>query len=141
MKTTYYIILMLLAGVVAAIGTMYDVYLIGRDGGITEADKLIGNAVEITFIWIFVIAAIIPRDSWWIVGIMFVNTLIFWWLCHDVFINIGLHVSVWYIGMGPFDQFMGAIFQQSGALYIGARLFLLLIGSLTYFSLTKKQHV
>jgi hypothetical protein len=144
MRTALFISVMGLALTVAGLGAGLDLIIIHGGCNIPSSAKILGNVIELLWIWscvylMYVLFAPAVINSGWASALMVVNTLFAWWVFHDMVIGSGLGVGVDYIGQGNFDQFFGRIFQQSGWLYIGARLFLLLLGSLTYFSITKTK--
>jgi hypothetical protein len=142
MRTVFFISVTCLALTVAGLGAGLDVIIIEAGCNIPPAAKILGNVIELLWIWscvylVYVLFAPVIINSGWASALMVVNTLFAWWVFHDMVIGSSLGVGADYVGQGNFDQFFGRIFQQSGWLYIGARLFLLLLGSLTYFSITK----
>jgi hypothetical protein len=144
MRTALFISVMGFALMISVFGASLDLLIIDAGCKIPSGAKIMGNAMELFFIWlciylVYVLFAPVIINSGWASALMVVNTLFAWWVFHDMVIGSSLGVGVDYIGQGNFDQFFGRIFQQSGWLYIGARLFLLLLGSLTYFSITKTK--
>ena len=142
MRTVLFFVLIGFTAIVAVLGGSHDSIIILAGGPIPGSAKLIGNVLELGLVWVLVsLLFFVQYRSFWVILIMLINTLLIWWMAHDVSINLYLGVGIDYIGQGTFDQLMGRICQQSGWLYLGVRAFWLLLGSLTYFTITKNKEV
>lgn len=137
MKAAFYFILLAITVIISGGGALLDLNIISEGGVITEAEKLWTNTLELLAILplMFWTRDIIkPPITWHHLIPLYLTMVIFWWVGHDIFINLGLGVPIDYIGSGAWDAAFGRMFQQSGWLYIGARGFLILLGTLTYFN-------
>lgn len=137
MKAAFYFILLTTTVIIAGAGALLDLNVISEVGNISETNKLWTNIAELALVFIFMFWTrdiIKPDINWRHLIPLYLTMIIFWWVGHDIFINIGLGVPIDYIGKGVWDSALGRIFQGSGWLYIGFRGFLILLGTLTYFN-------
>ena len=139
MRAVLFFVLIGFAAIVAILGGSHDSIIILAGGPIPSSAKLIGNVLELGLVWILVyFMSLILYRSFWVILIMLINTLLIWWMAHDVSINLYLGVGIDYIGQGTFDQWWGRIALGSGWVSLVYRCSLLLIGTLSYFSITKE---
>ena len=139
MKWVMFLISMLFAGVVAWAGALHDHFIIEQGCGLHEKAKAIGNTLEILLVYfvpLFFYSLWREKFGWSTIPFL-ISLLLIWWITHDVAMNLYLGVSVGYIGHGAFDQFFGAIFQQSGWLYLAIRGLVLFLGITAYLRLIK----
>ncbi len=124
--------------IIAITGGALDVKLINSGG---HPQKILENIFEIFLIWLFISAtfwAVYDRLFSWATVTLCISSIFLWWVVHDMTLGVGLGQGLDYIGAGKSDQWFGAIFQQSGWLYIIVRLIWYLLGVFTYFRLAKE---
>lgn len=140
MRTLNYITIVAITLLIAALGGFHDAEIIREGCLISGKAKLVGNFLEI-LIPATVIGILLHdiKKPLWPMIVMLGNVLLIWWMAHDIYINLAMGWPLEYIGIGRFDAWWGAAMVNSGWLSLGVRSFLLLIGSLTYFSLTKEE--
>ena len=137
--STVFIILITFVIIITIFESFHDYEVIQNMKGSSEAWKVWGNMVDFGCIIMLGAMATYYHKSWYIllwIPIFWMT----WWITHDIFLGYLITGDLLYIGQGKFDQFMGRIFQQSGLLYVGIRIFILTLMVGTYFRLDPEEN-
>ena len=104
-----------------------------REPGKQSLWKVFGNINEMTQLAVPIgILSIFMGTAY----LMLFPILMFvWWVVHDVTLGLLLTGNPWHLGSGWFDQQVSAIFQTSGKIAFGYKIFVLIILSGIYFAL------
>jgi hypothetical protein len=115
-------------------------YWIITSGATMGKWKLWGNAYN--FGWILTGSLVLSYLSKrWTIILWIPILWLVWWMTHDTFIGIFLTDNPLYVGVGEWDQYFARIFQQSGGLYLGVRMFWTLLMILGYLRFERENLV
>lgn len=121
------------AAVIAAIGSLWDKFVLIPRKVLTPTRKLIGNAVEGSLLMIAPIA-LTWGDPWYTTVSLAIACGTVWWALHDIFMGILLKQGPWYLGEGKIDSIASATFL-GGFGYFVMKMLWTICAILSYFKL------